>query len=51
MKKLEYNFKNLQFNVLNQLDISTTENEKLMSIFHNIMNYKSVKFRSTSYGS
>lgn len=44
IKKLGYNFKNVQLNVLNQLDVSTTENEKLMNIFHSIIDYKSVEF-------
>lgn len=41
MKKVESHLKNIELDILSQLDIATNKNEKYMDIFQTIMDYKS----------
>lgn len=41
MKKVENHLKNIELDILNQLDIATNKNEKYMDIFQTIVDYKS----------
>lgn len=40
MKNFENDFKNIELDVLSQLDIATINNEKYMNTFQTIMDYR-----------